>query len=129
MPIFLGDAIDYNRPKSVESSFDKSADKSADETSYACKMSCEGNPIGNDSSINKGNKLKLELGLTEEGIVTPFEKNLEGKTVTADQKFKDTIGPNEDSLIIKRPYDLPQVNEKFKPPASGIEQGSKAKNY
>lgn len=124
MPIFLGDAIDYNRPKSVESSFDKSAD----ETSYACKMSCEGNPIGNDSSINKGNKLKLELGLTEEGIVTPFDKNLDDKKLTPDQKFKDKIEPNEDSLIIKSPYDVPQVNEKFKPPASGLEQGSKAKN-
>ncbi|GEM_PF-2158658 len=111
MPIFLGDAIDYNRPKSVESSFDKSAD----ETSYACKMSCEGNPIGNDSSINKGNKLKLELGLTEEGIVTPFDKNLEGKTVTSDQKFKDKIEPNEDSLIIKSPYDVPPPEKYFEP--------------
>lgn len=128
MPIFLGDAIDYNRPKSVESSFDKSADKSADETSYACKMSCEGNPIGKGESINKGPKLKLELGLTDEGIVTPFDKNLDDKKLVPDQKFKDKIEPNEDSLIIKSPYDVPQVNEKFKPPASGLEQGSKAKN-
>lgn len=104
--------------------------KSADETSYACKMSCEGNPIGKDDFTIKGTKSDKDSDLTEKGIIdcTPFEKNLEDRTVTPDQKFKDKIGPNEDSLIIRSPYEVPQANEKFKPPASGLEQSGKAKN-
>lgn len=108
----------------------ESNQKSADDTSYACKLSCEGNPIGKDDFTIKGTKSDKDPDLSVPGIIdcTPFEKNWEEKTVTSDQKFKDKIAPNEDSLIIRSPYEMPQADQKFKPPGGGYEQGGKAKN-